>query len=145
MKKIASTLIIITSFVALVMNLINIPNQLEYQEGIYILYIFLNPINNIAFILLGFALFKEGNSSNTIQSETTLSQEDLNPNDIPSTGLNIVSFLIPPVGLIIYLTEKDKAPKKANSAGKSALWGTGISVLLGIISVIVSLSMINNM
>ena len=80
------------------------------------------------------ALYKEGNSSNTIQSETTLSQEDLNPNDIPSTGLNIVSFLIPLVGLIIYLTEKDKAPKKANAAGKAAIWGTGIAFVLGVIA-----------
>ena len=88
---------------------------------------------------------KEGGSSNTIQSETSLSQEDLNPNDIPSTGLNIISFLIPLVGLIIYLTEKDKAPKKANAAGKAALWGTGISISLYVISVIVSISMINNM
>ena len=65
-----------------------------------------------------------------------------NPNDIPSTGLNIICFLIPVVGLIIYLIEKDKAPKKANAAGKAAIWGVGISFLLGVISIIISIAML---
>ena len=146
MKKIAATLVIITSFIGLIGGLSNVGMQLDYAEGFVESLSALNwPLNNIAFILLGFAFLKEGSSSSTIQSETTLSQEGLNPNDTPSTGLNIICFLIPIVGLIIYLMEKDKTPKKANSAGKSALWGTGISVLLGVISVIISLSVVNNM
>tara|TARA_B110000091_G_scaffold152918_1_gene162742 strand:- start:102 stop:740 length:639 start_codon:yes stop_codon:yes gene_type:complete len=109
-------------------------------EGIYVGFL------PLTILLFTYAIKQRSKgSSNTIQSETSLSQEDLNPNDIPSTGLNIISFLIPLVGLIIYLTEKDKAPKKANAAGKAALWGTGISILLYVISVIVSISMINNM
>ena len=145
MKKIAATLVIISNFVQLIGSLISLPDQLQYIEGVYYLTFFSWPLAHIAFILLGFALLNEGNSSNTNQIESTLGQEGLNPNDTPSTGLNIICFLIPLVGLIIYLMEKDKAPKKANAAGKAAIWGVGISVLLGVISVIVSLSMINNM
>jgi len=145
MKKIAATLVIISSFLGLIRSLISFPEQLQYSEGVDYLTIVAWPLGEIAFILLGFALLNEGNSSNTNQIESTLGQECLNPNDTPSTGLNIICFLIPLVGLIIYLMEKDKAPKKANAAGKAAIWGVGISVLLGVISVIVSLSMINNM
>lgn len=56
--------------------------------------------------------------------------------DKKDTGLNVISFLIPLVGLIIYLTQKDTYPIKATSAGKSALWGTGVAVGLYIISMI---------
>mgnify|MGYP001184491523 CR=1 FL=1 len=157
MKKFSAILIIITSFLSLIITF-NVEHV--YGESFSWLGYFtqasivVSALSSIAFILLGFALLKEGNSSDSIQSETTVSQDDLNPtmsqadlnpNDVPSTGLNIISFLIPIVGLIIYLTEKDKAPKKASSAGKSALWGVGISILLGVISVIISLVFISNM
>ena len=158
MKKFSAILIIITSFLSLIITLVNIETlryELQrYGESIPWATTVVSALSSIAFILLGFALLKEGNSSDSIQSETTVSQDDLNPtmsqadlnpNDVPSTGLNIISFLIPIVGLIIYLTEKDKAPKKASSAGKSALWGVGISILLGVISVIISLVFISNM
>jgi uncharacterized membrane protein len=49
---------------------------------------------------------------------------------------NIISFLIPMVGLILYLTEKDKDINKANSCAKSAIWGICTGLVLGIISVI---------
>jgi hypothetical protein len=138
MKKFAAILIIITSFLSLIVQFINFPEQFHYSEGIQMLNIFIWPISNIGFILLGFALLNEGNSSNPIQSEITVGQESLNPNDTASTGLNIISFLIPVVGLIIYLMEKDKAPKKANAAGKAAIWGVGISILLMVIAFIIS-------
>ena len=141
MKKIAATLVIISSFLGLIRSLISFPEQLQYSEGVDYLTIVAWPLGEIAFILLGFALLNEGNSSNTNQIESTLGQEGLNPNDTPSTGLNIICFLIPIVGLIIYLTERDKAPKKANTAGKAALWSIGITTLIGIISVIVTLSL----
>ena len=57
--------------------------------------------------------------------------------DQKSTGLNIISFLIPLVGLIIYLTQKESTPIKATSAGKAALWGFCISIVLSIIFFIV--------
>ena len=56
--------------------------------------------------------------------------------DQKSTGLNVISFLIPLVGLIIYLTQKDTHPIKATSAGKSALWGVGVGVVFYIISMV---------
>lgn len=48
--------------------------------------------------------------------------------DKPSTGLNILSFFIPLVGLILYLTQKNQYPVKAKALGKWALigWITGI-------------------
>jgi len=159
MKKFAAILIIITCFINIITDSISINEHYNYDYvGVRTIVVFLfSTIGNIAFILLGFALFNEGNLSNTINSKTTVSQDGinpsettvsrdgLNPNDVPSTGLNVISFLIPIVGLIIYLTDKDKAPKKASSAGKAALWGVGISILLGVISVIVSIAMVNSM
>lgn len=49
--------------------------------------------------------------------------------DQKSTGLNILSFFIPLVGLILYLTMKDQTPIKAKGCGKCAL----IGFLVGIV------------
>ena len=166
MKKIAAILIIITSSINLIISLISFPNlvyEMQYWlgegglEGLNYWFpqLFVYPLSSIAFILLGIALMKDGNSSNishqnvpapkVTKSKTPDMQNNLNPNDVPSTGLNIVCFLIPLVGLIIYLTEKDKSPKKASSAGKAALWGVGVSVVLSIISIIISVVMVSSM
>ncbi len=59
-----------------------------------------------------------------------------NPNDVPSCGLNGLSFLIPLVGLILYLTGKDSTPVKAKACGKYALIGFIVSIVLSIISVV---------
>lgn len=59
------------------------------------------------------------------------SQEDL------STILKVVSFCIPLVGLILYFVKKDKEPVAAKSAGKFALIGFIIGVVLNIISVLI--------
>ena len=40
-----------------------------------------------------------------------------------STGLNVISFLIPLVGLILYIIYHDKQPIKAKGVGKWALIG----------------------
>jgi len=56
--------------------------------------------------------------------------------DQKSTGLNIVSFLFPLIGLIIYLTQKDSSPIKATSAGKAALWGVGVGIAFYVISMV---------
>lgn len=53
--------------------------------------------------------------------------------DIPSKGLNIVSFLIPLVGLIVYLTSHDKTPIKARESGKWALIGVAASAIASIV------------
>ena len=56
--------------------------------------------------------------------------------DQKSTGLNVVSFLFPLFGLIIYLTQKDSSPIKATSAGKAALWGVGVGIAFYVIVMI---------
>lgn len=146
MKKLAGILLIVTSFIQLINNLIAIPDQLDYMEGFNIIMpLFVWPLTNIAFILLGISLLNEKNLPAVSKNETISDEVNLNSNDIPSTGLNIISFLIPIVGLIIYLTEKDKSPRKANSAGKAALWGVGVAILLSVISIIISFSIVNSM
>ncbi len=52
-----------------------------------------------------------------------------NKNDVENVGLNILSFFIPIVGLILYFCWKNESPKKANGVGKWAL----ISFVAGII------------
>ena len=56
----------------------------------------------------------------------------------PSTGLNILSFLVPLVGLILYLVEKDKSPRRAKACGKWALIGFVVSIIFSIIIVVIS-------
>lgn len=41
--------------------------------------------------------------------------------DIPSAGLNALSFFIPIVGLVLYCLYHDKAPNKAKQIGKWAI------------------------
>ena len=52
--------------------------------------------------------------------------------DVPSTGLNIISFLFPVIGLILYLVYHEKSPTKAKSVGKWAL----ISFIIGLIPIL---------
>lgn len=60
--------------------------------------------------------------------------------DIPSKGLNILSFFIPIVGLILYCLSHDKTPNKAKEIGKWAIIGfavgVGGSVILIVLNVI---------
>lgn len=49
-------------------------------------------------------------------------------NDAPSFGFALLGFLIPIVGLILYLIWKNDTPLKAKSAGKGALIGVIVSV-----------------
>ncbi len=43
--------------------------------------------------------------------------------DAPDTGMAVLGFFIPLVGLILYLMWQNKYPLKAKSAGKGALIG----------------------
>lgn len=61
--------------------------------------------------------------------------------DTPSTGLNVISFLIPLVGLIIYITENNRSPQKAQAAGKWALIGFIIGLIITAVSYGVLLSL----
>ena len=58
-------------------------------------------------------------------------------NDAPSTGMAVLGFFIPLVGLICYLAMKAQTPLKAKSAGKGALIGFIVSIVLTIIYVII--------
>ena len=49
-------------------------------------------------------------------------------------GLGVLCFLIPLLGLILYLVWKDEKPIKAKGAGKAALWGFGSLFVLYFIS-----------
>lgn len=53
--------------------------------------------------------------------------------DEPNKGLNIISFLLPIVGLILYLVYHEKEPKKAAAVGKWALYGVGFAVLCAVL------------
>ena len=59
------------------------------------------------------------------------------PEDIPSGGLNVLSFFIPLVGLILYLTWKDQTPNKAKAAGKAAIWGFCIGLALQFLFILI--------
>lgn len=49
--------------------------------------------------------------------------------DESNKGLNIISFLLPIVGAILYLVYNEKEPKKAAALGKWALYGLGFTVI----------------
>lgn len=55
-----------------------------------------------------------------------------------NVGLAILSFLIPIVGLVLYLTQKNEKPKTAKACGKAALACVIISVIVSIISGVAS-------
>ncbi len=82
----------------------------------------------ISLILLAYSLLNGDNNSEE--------NEELNMSDSLNVGFKILCFLIPIVGLILYIVEKEKNPSKANSAGKCALWGFVISLLIALISII---------
>ena len=50
--------------------------------------------------------------------------------DIPNGGLNVLGFLIPLAGLIMYCTMVGKTPKKANQIGLFSLIGFVVNFLL---------------
>ncbi len=53
--------------------------------------------------------------------------------DIPSPGLNILSFFIPIVGLILFCSMQDNAPRKAKQIGMFALIGFILNIILLVI------------
>ncbi len=68
-------------------------------------------------------------------------QEPINQQeDKPSTGLNVLAFLFPLVGLIMYLCFQKTTPVRAKAIGKWALdgfaVGAALSILVGILGVI---------
>ena len=64
--------------------------------------------------------------------------------DKPLVILNILSFLYPLVGLILYLSMKKSTPYRAKKCGKYALIGTIVSVVIFIIVGIILAITLNN-
>lgn len=64
-----------------------------------------------------------GYSINSKGSKTTQTNVATAAEDIESVGINILSFLIPIVGLILFIVWKDATPTRAKSAGKWAIIG----------------------
>lgn len=65
-------------------------------------------------------------------------QEPINQQeDKPSTGLNVLAFLFPLVGLILFLCFQKTTPVRAKAIGKWALdgfaVGAALSILVGIL------------
>ncbi len=67
--------------------------------------------------------------------------------DAPSTGMKVLGFFLPGVGLILYLVWRDQLPLKAKSAGKGALIGVivwaALCVVLTIVSYAVPMAMLS--
>ena len=59
-------------------------------------------------------------------------KKDQDENDIPNTGLNILSLFIPLVGIILYFVWKNNTPKKAKGILTFALIGWVINIFLNI-------------
>lgn len=54
--------------------------------------------------------------------------------DIPSTALNILGFLLPIVGLILFLVYQETKPNKAKAIGKFSLIGFIVGVVFYVFS-----------
>ena len=65
--------------------------------------------------------------------------------DAPSTGFAVLGFLVPLVGLILYLVYEGTHPMRAKSAGKGALIGVIVSVVISVIFVILYMVLIGAM
>lgn len=90
----------------------------------------------ISLIVLGFSALNGSNNSE--ENKELIASNSLN------LGFKIICFLIPIVGLVLYIVEKEKNPSKANSAGKYALWGFLISILIALISIVYIYSIYKN-
>lgn len=82
----------------------------------------------------------EYNNQNNLSSQESNQQQYYPPQSVQppkeekaSVGLAILSYLIPLVGLILFLTKKDNKPKTAKLCGKCALASVIINVVLSII------------
>lgn len=54
--------------------------------------------------------------------------------DTPSTGLNILAFLFPLIGLILFCVYNGNSPAKAKAIGKWALIGFIVEIVLTVIA-----------
>ena len=111
-------------------------------EFLYLMLEYIYPIGYFGFILLGLSyLLDKSHPSASLDSpkptDTAIASSTL---DGSSLGLNILSFLVPIVGLVVYFSFKDTNPVRAKSAGIASLVGFGLSmsvmILIGFISIV---------
>jgi len=57
--------------------------------------------------------------------------------------LSGLSFLIPLLGLILYLVWKDSKPQASKDAGKAALWGFIIGIIFAVIFPIIGVALLS--
>lgn len=67
------------------------------------------------------------------QQSYVSSNKSQTQNDKESTGLNILSFIFPIVGLILYFVFTGNQPKKAKGVGTWALAGFIVGFVIGLI------------
>lgn len=75
-----------------------------------------------------------------LKEETSLTQNS----EGAGCFLSVLSFLIPLLGLILYLVWKDSKPVASNTCGKSALWGVLFGVFVYVISMAYLMEKISN-
>ena len=86
-----------------------------------------------------------GSSAGDYQQQNAQPNYNYVEQDIPSTGLNVLAFFLPLVGLILYLVYVDSTPRRAKAIGKFALIGFGVGVALGIIGAVIQGAVIASM
>ena len=86
-----------------------------------------------------------GSSAGYCQQQNAQPNYNYVEQDIPSTGLNVLAFFLPLVGLILYLVYVDSTPRRAKAIGKFALIGFGVGVALGIIGAVIQGAVIASM
>jgi len=69
---------------------------------------------------------------------TPVTSHSSDAEDVSSTGLNVLSFLIPIVGIIMYFVYRDETPIKAKACLKWTLIGFGVSVAFYLLSVMIA-------
>ncbi len=67
----------------------------------------------------------------------------VSPDDAPSGGFAFLGFLIPILGLILYLVWKPEYPMRAHSVGKGALIGFITTLALSILMPIIGVSCVS--
>ncbi len=118
------------SFISMFSEIINAAIQPQELFGVYKLLAIPASITSfsaglitvIAMIICAFWFSSRAEMSASVNGE-----------DTPSAGYAILGFLIPLVGLILYLSAKDKTPLKARSAGRGALAGVAVSLVFYIL------------
>ncbi|HBP25849.1 MAG TPA: zinc ribbon domain-containing protein [Acholeplasmatales bacterium] len=73
-----------------------------------------------------------GKKQTSVYSQEVSSGNQHHSGDAPNGGYAVLGFFFPIVGLILYLVWKEEYPLRANSAGKGALTGFIVNIILSI-------------